>query len=279
MKLISFAIGGGARYGGVLGSRVVDLTTRLGPDYPSLEAVFQAGALARAQEALGADGPSFSVEEVEFLLPFPNARRIFCVGANYRKPHPLGGRVEAPANPSIFFKSVEALAPHRGALRRPIISEQFDYEGELAVVIGRGGERIAAEDALSHIAGYSCFDDGSVRDFQKHSVTAGKNFVRSGSWGPWIVTADELPHAAKLTLRTRLNGREVQNTTTDQMLFTLPEIIRYLSAITPLLPGDVIATGSPEGTGATQTPPRFLVSGDRLEIEIEGVGTLANRVE
>jgi 2-keto-4-pentenoate hydratase/2-oxohepta-3-ene-1,7-dioic acid hydratase in catechol pathway len=279
MKLTSFAVDGRARYGAIVGDKVVDLTTRLGPEYRSLQAVFRAGALARAQEALDAGGASFSLDEIEFLVPFPNARRIFCVGANYRKPHPLGGRVEAPANPSIFFKSAEALAPHRGALRRPTVSGQFDYEGELAIVIGRGGERIPADDAISHIGGYSCFDDGSVRDFQKHSVTAGKNFVSSGSWGPWIVTADEIPDPTQLTIRTRLNGKEVQNTTTDQMLFTLPQIIAYLSAITPLLPGDVIATGSPEGTGATQNPPRFLVSGDRLEFEIERVGTLANQVE
>ena len=279
MKLISFARDGRASYGAVVGDKVVDLGSRLGPDYPSLEALFQAGAVARVQDAVGVGGPSLALDEIEFLLPFPNARRIFCVGANYRKPHPLGGRVEAPANPSIFFKSTAALAPHGATLTRPTVSDQFDYEGELAIVIGRGGHRIPAHEALSHIGGYTCFDDGSVRDFQKHSVTAGKNFVRSGSWGPWIVTADEVPEPMRLALRTRLNGKEVQSTTTDQMIFSLPTIIDYISSITPLLPGDVIATGSPEGTGATQNPPRFLVSGDRLEFEIERVGVLANRVE
>lgn len=278
MKLISFTKNGRASYGAVLGDNVVDLAPRLGAEYPSLEALFQAGAVARAADALGGTGSAFALDEIEFLLPFPDARRIFCVGANYRKPHPLGGRVEAPSNPSIFFKSASALAPHRGSLIRPTISEQFDYEGELAIIIGRGGHRIRPDEALSHIGGYSCFDDGSVRDFQKHSVTAGKNFVRSGSWGPWIATSDEVPDPARLALRTRLNGEEVQSTTTDQMIFSLQTIIAYVSSITPLLPGDVIATGSPEGTGATQTPPRFLASGDRLEFEIERVGTLANQV-
>ncbi len=165
-----------------------------------------------------------------------------------------------------------------GTLTAPTVSEQFDYEGELALVVGRGGAGIAAGDALRHVAGYTCFNDGSVRDYQKHSVWAGKNFAASGAWGPWVVTADEIPDPARLTLCTRLNGEEVQRSSIGRMFFPVPAIIAYISSVTPLLPGDVIATGSPEGSGATRNPPRFLRSGDRLEIEIEGIGTLANRV-
>jgi len=279
MKLMSFAWQGEQRYGAVDGAEVIDLTARIGARHPSLLALLQHGALAEAERALATPGPRIPLASVEWLMPIPEPRRIFCVGANYPKEHPLGGQVSGPAHPSIFQKAAENLVPHRGRLQQPTISEQFDYEGELAVIIGRGGADIPAAEALSHVAGYACFNDGSVRDFQKHSVWAGKNFHRSGAFGPWMVTADEIGDPAALTLRTRLNGEEVQHTSIGRMFFSVPEIIRYISSVTPLLPGDVIATGSPEGSGATRNPPRWLRPGDRLEIEIERIGTLENQVE
>jgi 2-keto-4-pentenoate hydratase/2-oxohepta-3-ene-1,7-dioic acid hydratase in catechol pathway len=279
MKLISFAVAGEPRYGAVQGDEVIDLSARIGSEYPSLLALIEADALPAAAAALATPGPRHKLATISYLEPIPEARRIFCIGANYPKVHPTGGVVSGPAFPAIFQKPAETLAPHQGRLQRPTISEQFDYEGELAFIIGRGGYRIPEAEALSHIAGYTCLNDGSVRDFQKHSVWAGKNFVRSGGFGPWMVTADEIGDPAGLTLVTRLNGAEVQRTGLDRMFFSIPAIIAYLSAVTPLLPGDIVATGSPEGSGATRTPPRWLVSGDRVEVEIETVGVLENTVE
>lgn len=279
MKLVSFAIAGEPRYGAVQGDEVIDLSARIGTTYPTLLSLLEADALAEARAALATPGPRHALAAISYLEPIPQARRIFCVGANYPKNHPTGGVVSGPAFPSIFQKPAETLVPHLAPLARPAISGQFDYEGELAFVIGRGGYRIAEAEALSHIAGYTCLNDGSVRDFQKHSVWAGKNFHRSGGFGPWLVTADEIGDPAGLTLVTRLNGVEVQRSGLDRMFFSVPAIIAYISALMPLLPGDVVATGSPEGSGATRTPPRWLASGDRIEVEVDRVGVLANTVE
>jgi 2-keto-4-pentenoate hydratase/2-oxohepta-3-ene-1,7-dioic acid hydratase in catechol pathway len=161
---------------------------------------------------------------------------------------------------------------------RPQASTNFDYEGELAVIIGRRGRYITESDALSHVAGYSIFNDGSLRDFQKHSVTAGKNFPGTGPLGPWMVTADEIPDPTRLTLTTRLNGQQVQHSTTDQLIYPVPTIIAYLSSFTELLPGDVIATGTPEGVGAGRTPPLWMKPGDAIEVEISGIGILRNSI-
>lgn len=278
MRLMSFAWRGEARFGAVDGEAVIDLAARLGPHRQSLLAVLQAGALHEAREALAAAGPRYPLAEVEWLEPLPGARRIFCVGANYPKEHPLGGQVAAPEHPSVFQKATEALVPHLAALRAPAASGQFDYEGELAAVIGRGGAGIPEAGALAHVAGYTCMNDGSVRDFQKHSVWAGKNFAGSGAIGPWLATADGVGDPARLTLVTRLNGEEVQRSGVDRMFFSVQRIISYVSTITPLLPGDVIATGSPEGSGAQRQPPRWLRPGDRVEVEIDGVGLLSNPV-
>ena len=279
MRLMSFIRHGGeARFGAVDGDAVVDLTARLGGRHASLLAVLQDGALDEAKKTLSKPGPRHALAEVEWLEPIPNARRIFCVGANYPKEHPLGGQVAAPEHPSVFQKPAESLVPHLGALRAPAASEQFDYEGELAVVVGRGGADIPEAEALRHVAGYTCMNDGSVRDFQKHSVWAGKNFARSGGIGPWLATADEVGDPARLTLAARLNGEEVQRSGVDRMFFSVQRILAYISAITPLLPGDVIATGSPDGSGAQRRPPRWLRPGDRIEVEIDGVGLLSNRV-
>jgi 2-keto-4-pentenoate hydratase/2-oxohepta-3-ene-1,7-dioic acid hydratase in catechol pathway len=278
MRLMSFSRSGEARFGVVDDDAVVDMTARLAPRRASLLAVLEAGAMDEVRDALAAPGPRYPLAEVEWLEPIPGARRIFCVGANYPKEHPLGGQVAAPEHPSVFQKPAETLVPHLAPLQAPAISEQFDYEGELAVVIGRGGAGIPEGEALRHVAGYACMNDGSVRDFQKHSVWAGKNFARSGGIGPWLATADEVGDPARLTLVTRLNDEEVQRSGLDRMFFGVGRILSYLSAITPLLPGDVIATGSPEGSGAQRQPPRWLRPGDKVEVEIEGVGLLSNRV-
>jgi len=178
----------------------------------------------------------------------------------------------------MFVRFANTLVGHEGEMIRPSVSQSFDFEGELAVIIGRGGRHIAVERALEHVAGYTCFVDGSVRDYQKFSVTSGKNFPATGPLGPWIVTTDEIADPKRLALVTRLNGQEVQKSGTDLLIHSVPQIIAFCSDFTPLAPGDVIATGTPEGVGHRRTPPLWMKPGDVLEVEISGIGTLRSRV-
>ena len=274
MRLLAFSAEGRVRWGALLGDEVAEISAVM--PHSDLAALLAADALGAARAAV-ATAPRWPMAVVQILVPMPQAR-LFCIGFNYPKAHPLGGQVAPPAQISFFLKQQDALVPHGAGLRPPGVSEQFDYEGELGVVIGRAGHRIAREDAMAHVAGYTVLNDGSVRDWQAHSVTAGKNFWQSGSWGPCIATADTLGDPAGLRLRSWLNGKLVQDCLAGEMVFDVPAIIAYLSTITPLRAGDVIATGSPEGTGATQSPPRFLRSGDHLAIEVDGVGRLENVV-
>jgi 2-keto-4-pentenoate hydratase/2-oxohepta-3-ene-1,7-dioic acid hydratase in catechol pathway len=206
--------------------------------------------------------------------------RVFCIGINYLKKHPIAGDItKAPEQPTIFPKLPESFIGHGESLETPKgASEQLDYEGELAVVIGRPGRNIDPATAYDHVFGYTVVNDGSVRDWQKHSLFSGKNFFRASSLGPTIVSRDEVPDPMNLLLTTRLNGTEVQRTNTSAMLFDVAFAIHHISRFTPLRPGDVIATGSPAGAGASFDPPRFLRPGDRLEFEIESVGKLVNTV-
>ena len=183
-----------------------------------------------------------------------------------------------PPSPSLFLRTLDTLQGHGATLLRPHASEQFDFEGEIAVVIGRPGRAIAAAQALDHVFGYTCLMDGSVRDFQKHSVTAGKNFWRSGAIGPWILTADAVPDPRALRLTTRLNGQVVQQAGADTMIHDIPALIAYVSQWTSLRAGDVIATGTPAGVGLSRTPPLWLAPGDVLEVDVEPIGVLRNLI-
>ena len=214
---------------------------------------------------------------MRFLPVIPNPEKILCAGINYRSHAAETGR-ELPKQPSMFIRLANTLTGHDGELIRPSVSQHFDFEGELALVIGRAGRHIPVERALEHVAGYTCFVDGSVRDYQKFSVTSGKNFPGTGPLGPWIVTTDEIADPTRLTLTTRLNGKEVQKSGTDLLIYSVPQIIAFCSDFTPLVPGDVIATGTPEGVGHRRTPPLWMKPGDVLEVEISGIGTLRSRV-
>jgi 2-keto-4-pentenoate hydratase/2-oxohepta-3-ene-1,7-dioic acid hydratase in catechol pathway len=174
----------------------------------------------------------------------------------------------------MFVRFTDTLVGHDGEMIRPTVSDNSDFEGELALVIGKGGRHVKAENALDHVAGYTCFVDGSVRDYQKFSVTSGKNFPGTGPFGPWIVTTDEIPDPSKLTLTTRLNGTQVQYSPTDLLIYSIPQIIAFCSDFTTLSPGDVIATGTPEGVGHSRKPPLWMKAGDVLEVEISSIGTL-----
>ncbi|KIE53341.1 MAG: hypothetical protein MB55_03565 [marine actinobacterium MedAcidi-G3] len=273
MRLVSFTLNHESRFGIATEEGVVDLTDRT--NFNSLGSALSA---LNEIQAFEDDSPDHSWESISFDIPIPDQRRLLCAGLNYHKKYPLGGEVKTPKQPVYFNKPPGSLVPHNGRLIRPIASVQLDYEVELAVVIGRLGRHIPESDALDYVAGYTILNDGSVRDWQRHGVAAGKNFYRSGSCGPWIVTSDQIPQPSDLSIITRVNGQERQNAGVNEMIFSVQELISYMSQIMPLEPGDIIATGSPEGTGGSMEPQVWLVEGDAIEFEIPGIGILANTV-
>src|SRR6266481_2967424 len=277
MKLASYMVGATSTFGVVMGDGVIDATRRLGGRFSALRQALAADALDDVRRATSGQAPDHKLSDVKFLPVVPDPQRIVCVGINYRSHAEETGRDISPA-PSVFLRLADTLVGHGGALVRPKVSDKFDFEGELAVVIGRAGRHVSEADALKHVAGYTCFVDGSVRDYQKFSVTSGKNFPATGPLGPVLATTDEIPDPTKLTLVTRLNGAEMQRSGTDMLIHDIPAIISFCSMFTPLAPGDIIATGTPDGIGAKRTPPVWMKAGDVLEVEVSGIGTLRNPV-
>jgi 2-keto-4-pentenoate hydratase/2-oxohepta-3-ene-1,7-dioic acid hydratase in catechol pathway len=280
MKLISFVAGDGRlSYGAIKDGGVVDLSRRFGERAPTLRTLLAAGALAEAERIARDSAPDFPLEGLELAPVIPDPDKIICVGLNYRDHVAESGKA-VTEKPALFARFAGSQVGHLQPLVKPAISDEFDYEGELAVVMGKGGRHIRAERALEHVAGYSCYNDGSVRDWQRHTsqYLAGKTFAGTGGFGPWLVTADEIPDLSRLTLETRLNGEVVQHTTTDLMITAIPEQIAYISTILPLFPGDVIVSGTPGGVGVKRRPPLFMRPGDVAEVEISGVGVLRNPV-
>ena len=277
MKLASFMIDGQPGYG-----LVIDGAVRLpGADFrkrfPTLRDLLSANA---ERELIGtAVEPVPDSATLVFLPPIPNARKIICVGVNYR-PHIAEMGRDIPDYPVVFTRFASSLVGHDQPLVRPSVSHQLDFEGELAVVIGRAARHVSRDQAFDYVAGYSCFMDGSVRDFQRHTqqFTPGKNFDRSGAMGPYIVTADEVGDPRELELTTRVDGEVMQRGRVAELVFDIPALVEYCSTFTELLPGDVLATGTPGGVGAARTPPLWLKPGNTVEVEIPGVGLLANRV-
>jgi 2-keto-4-pentenoate hydratase/2-oxohepta-3-ene-1,7-dioic acid hydratase in catechol pathway len=276
MKIVRFQTGSAIRAGIVAQDGVIDVAAR-SSHFDSLASLLGPAAQAEAAALIEGAAADYPLDQVKLLAPFEGKARIFCIGVNYRSHASETGR-ELPPRPSAFIRTHESIVAPGASVIRPAVSTHFDYEGELAAVIGTRAHRIAEQDALRHVAGYTCFNDGSVRDYQKVSVTAGKNFDRSGSCGPWIVSADEIPDPTKLTLTTRLNGVEVQHSGTDMLIYSIPLIVSYLSEITVLMPGDVIATGTPAGVGSRRVPPLWMKAGDRIEVEISDICVLANTV-
>lgn len=276
MRLASFESNGQARFGALVDGGLLDLTTSDVPDLRKALTCWDGAEFRRRVER----GSPVDMGVVTWLPPVVAPGKMLCVGYNYRK-HLLETGKELPSHPSIFVRFPDAQVGHDQPVIRPRHSTMFDYEGELAVVIGRGGRHIASEDALGHVAGYSCFAENSVRDYQRHTAqaTAGKNFEHSGAFGPWLVTADEIPDPAALTLVTRLNGREMQRSGVDDLIFPVSELIAYISRFTRLSTGDVIVTGTPEGVGSARKPPIWMKAGDVLEIEISRIGILRNTVQ
>jgi 2-keto-4-pentenoate hydratase/2-oxohepta-3-ene-1,7-dioic acid hydratase in catechol pathway len=262
MKLISYQHNGTDSYGVVIGDRadrVVDLRTVFGERAVDLKALIAGGLLIEAAAAVGKAASTLSLSDVRLLPVIPNPGKIVCVGLNYGDHVRETGR-EITEKPTLFLRVAESQVAHGADIVLPHESSRLDYEGEIAVVIGKGGRRIAEADAWEHIAGYACYNDGSLRDWQTATPqwTAGKNFWRTGGFGPWMVTRDEIADGQVMTLVTRLNGQEMQRTTTDKLIHSIPRQIAHISAFTPLSPGDVIVTGTPGGVGAKRTPPVWM---------------------
>lgn len=277
MRLVSFRHAGTNKFGAVVDGGIVDLSARTNGRRSGLRDVIAAKALDELRAATNGAAADLRLEDVELLPVIPDPGKILCVGLNYASHVGEVGR-QMPTVPSVFSRLHDTLVRHGGDIVRPRASTHFDYEGELAIVIGERCRHVPRARALSVIAGYTCFIDGSVRDFQKHSVFAGKNFPATGPLGPWMVTADEILDPQRLELTTRLNGIVVQRDTTDHMIFDVATIIEYLSTVTWLEPGDIIATGTPDGVGTGRKPPLWMKAGDRLEVEISGIGTLGVNV-
>ena len=280
MRLLSFVTPTRASFGVVDGERVIDMGVRLGATCPDLKSALQAGALPRIEQLARGAPADYRVGDIRFLPLLPNPARIVCIGLNYVAHRAEGGhRTESPA-PVTFLRLPESQVGHGRPLVCPCESQQFDFEAEMAVVIGKAGRRIREADALQHVAGISAYNDGSVRDWQLQTPqwSPGKNFPATGAFGPWLVTPDEADPARPRRLACRLNGQTMQDTTTDLMMFPLPALIAFVSTWTTLEVGDVIVTGTPGGVGMRREPPVWMKPGDVVEVELEGVGVLRNPV-
>ena len=276
MRLVSFITPSGTvSYGTVVGSDVLDAGAVLGAQYADLRQVIAADAVA----GLAGVGTALPLADVTLLPPVPSPEKILCVGLNYLSHIAETGR-DRPRHPSIFTRYPSSLVGHGTPLVRPKVSKDFDYEGELAVIIGKAGRHIPAEAAFDHVAGYTCMNEGSIRDYQIHTTQfwPGKSFEASGSIGPWIVTADDVEDITAQTLTTRVDGVVVQQAGLDDLAFSIPEMIAYISSVLTLQPGDVIATGTPGGVGKFRKPQLYLAPGMQVEVEITGIGTLGNGV-
>lgn len=281
MKLLNFRVEGRDSYG-LLGARgIIDLGARLPGEAGDVLSLVRAGPSAAARSLAESETADYRLGDVQILLPAGRCTRYFCIGVNYpdRNEEYKDG-AERPRYPSVFMRTHTSFSAHEQPIVRPRESEQLDYEGEIVVVMGKGGRRIAADQALAHVFGYSCANEGSVRDWLRHSrfnVTQGKNFDRSGALGPYVVSADEAGSGPR-RVSTRVNGELRQDDTSDRMIFSIPRLINYLSSFCSLEPGDLILTGTPSGAGARLDPPRYLRPGDVVEVEVSEVGVLRNTV-
>jgi 2-keto-4-pentenoate hydratase/2-oxohepta-3-ene-1,7-dioic acid hydratase in catechol pathway len=278
MKLVSFKRAGSASWGIAADGGVVDVGGRFSGRFPTLRSALEADAIALiAQDAKDAE-VDLPWSAITLLPPITDPDKIIGFGLNYRE-HVIESGQPIPQHPSVFLRLANTLVGHGAPLIVPRLSVQLDYEVELAIVIGKAGRHVPTADALNYVAGYSCFNDASVRDIQfTHSLTVGKNFPATGGFGPWVVTPDEIPDPGRLAVKTRVNGVEVQNGNTDDLIFDVPAMVAYVSSFTSLAPGDVIATGTPQGVGFARKPPLWLKPDDVVEVEVEGVGVLRNPV-
>ncbi len=284
MRLCTILSGGKPAVGVKMGNgKIVDLSKQMPRGPKSVVEILAGGKKLQAEVAKACAKPkagaTVSEKSAKYLPPIPNPGKILCIGLNYRK-HAEETGSPIPGYPVVFCRFDNTLVPHNGKMPRPSHSDQLDWEAELTIVIGKKCRNVPKENALGVIAGYACFNDGSVRDWQRHTVqwTAGKNFAQTGGFGPWMVGTDEIAPGTLMTLSCRLNGERMQHATTEMMIFKIPRLIEYISAFMPLAAGDVIVTGTPGGVGARRTPPVWMKPGDTVEIEIDKVGVLVNTI-
>ena len=279
MKLVTFTRSGKQSYGFVDNDTITDIGQTLGNTHPDLKSLI-GDDYPKLISSSADTAPRVALRDVQLLPPITNPDKIICVGLNYESHRKETGRPEVEF-PTLFTRFSNSQIGDGEAMWRPAESTSFDYEGELAVIIGSGGWKIPKDKALEHVAGYSCYNDGSVRDWQRHTsqFTPGKNFRHTGPFGPWLVTTDEIPDPSTLTLTTRLNGEVMQHATTDLLIFTIPVLINYISRFTRLEPGDVIVSGTPGGVGFKRDPQVFMKPGDVVEVEISKIGILKNPIE
>ena len=279
MKLVSFLNNDQESFGVLGNSGLYPVLEAFKKECLDLKAVF--GSQKIKDLKMFCQEKPIPLSQVTLLPPIPNPGKIICAGMNYRKPYPVDGIAPPdPGNIVIFSRHSDTLVGDGTDLERPRgeAAETFDFEGEIVAVIGKSGRFISSEDALQHVVGYSIMNEGSVREWMKHSVHAGKNFHASGSWGPWITTVDEIDDFSSLKLETHVNGKLMQSASAAEMIFSLSELIAYISNLTPLNSGDIIATGSPDGTGGSRNPSVFLKPGDCVEVSVDRIGTLKNHV-
>ena len=279
MKLVTFNQPGQQSYGVVDNDTIIDIGQTLGNTHPDLKSLIS-DDYSKLISSNTDTAPQVSLSDVQLLPPITNPDKIICVGLNYESHRKETGRPEVQF-PTLFTRFANSQIGDGEAMWRPAESTSLDYEGELAVIIGSGGWKIPVDKALEHVAGYSCYNAGSVRDWQRHTsqFTPGKNFRHTGPFGPWLVTTDEIPDPSTLTLTTRLNGEVMQHATTDLLIFTVPVLINYISRFTRLEPGDVIVSGTPGGVGFKRDPQVFMKPGDVVEVEISKIGILKNPIE
>jgi len=280
MKFVTFKNNEQQSYGAIVDQGIVDLGSRIGDKFKDLKALLASDHLVFASRICAEEEPDFTLEDITLLPVIPNPDKILCVGLNYQSHVKESGRSKEKY-PVIFTRFPDTQMGHNAPVWKPRVSDKLDYEGELALIIGKKGRYITEENAFDHVAGYSCYNDVSVRDYQKHThqFIPGKNFPNTGALGPWMIPQDELPDITDQTLTTRLNGEVMQQAKISKMIFSIPQIIAYCSAFTELNPGDVIATGTPGGVGFKRDPQVFMKPGDSIEIEITGIGKLSNLIE
>jgi len=278
VRIASFIHQNQAAYGLVQGEVLFPVSMAFMDKYPTLRAALEADVLGELPD--NCKQTALHLLEVRLLPPIFAPSKILCVGLNYKKPYPVAGVAFQSDGIVIFGRHDDTLVGHDASLEMPVgdAAKTYDFEGEIVAVIGRPCRHVEAADAMAHVAGYACMNEGSVRGWQKHSIHAGKNFLASGAWGPWLTTSDEAGPPKEMRLITRVNGTVMQDTMGAKMIHDLPKLISYLSHMTRLNPGDVIATGSPDGTGGSRTPPAFLKPDDIVEVEVSTIGTLRNRV-
>lgn len=278
MKLVSFEAGHGPSWGVLQGDVIRDASSAFDGRFPTVRALLAADAMSELAEIVD-ELPTVPLAEVHLLPCVTDPGKIICVGLNYHE-HREESHNPVLSHPTLFVRWADSQIGAGEPVIQPRETAMLDWEGEMAVVIGKGGRRITRADAWDHVFGYACYNDISVRDWQKHTTqfTAGKNFPTTGPFGPWLVTADDVPDVAKLRLQTRLNGEVVQDASVSQLIFDIPHLIEYISTFTPLAPGDVIVTGTPGGVGFRRQPQLFMKPGDRIEVEITGLGVLANDI-